>query len=62
MNATLGLEGLVPSALVFGDFPVISTKYETAKPRATALSPAAVSRTESSEISKILEKFEWIEF
>eukprot|EP00737_Agarophyton_chilense_P000247 gb/GEZJ01000282.1/.p1 GENE.gb/GEZJ01000282.1/~~gb/GEZJ01000282.1/.p1 ORF type:complete len:768 (+),score=79.54 gb/GEZJ01000282.1/:1785-4088(+) len=56
MNDTLGPEGLVPSALVFGEFPNITSKSETPTPRASALSRAAIAATAREEMSQIMER------
>ena len=54
MNDTLGPEGLVPSALVFGEFPKIQGSKPT--PRATLLSCRAVAETAGKEMEKHIAK------
>ena len=56
MNDTLGPEGLVPSALVFGEFPKLRTKGSKPTPRATLLSRKAVAETARKEMEKQITK------
>ena len=56
MNDTLGPEGLVPSALVPGEFPQIVTRSETAHPRATLESRAAVAAAARQEMEQQMAK------
>lgn len=51
MNDTLGPEGLVPSALVFGEFPQINTRSEPRADRST-LRRAEVANLARPEISE----------
>ena len=52
MNDTLGPEGLVPSALVFGEFPPVYTRSETPALRATILERAEIAHTARREMEK----------
>lgn len=52
INDTLGPDGLVPSALVFGEFPSAFTTSETPHPRATLESRAAVANLARREMEK----------
>ena len=56
MNDTLGPEGLVPSALVFGEFPQVVMRSETAHPRATLESRAAVATAARQEMEEQMAK------
>lgn len=52
MNDTLGLEGLVPSALVFGEYPQVHTRSEVPKVRVTHEERAALATTARKEMEK----------
>ena len=52
INDTLGPDGLVPSALVFGEFPSAFTTSETPHPRTTLESRAAVANMARREMEK----------
>ena len=54
MNDTLGPEGLVPSALVFGEFPPVHTNSESNVPRATLQERAAMASTARREMEKCM--------
>ena len=54
MNNTLGPEGLVPTALVFGEYPPVHTKSETPNPRGVLASRAEISNTARQEMEKIM--------
>ena len=56
MNDTLGPEGLVTSALVFGEFPKIRTQGSKPTPRATIVSRKAVAETARKEMEKHIAK------
>jgi len=52
MNNTLGPEGLVPSALVFGEFPSLRMLGEPMNPKATLESRAAVAQSARREMEQ----------
>ena len=52
MNDTLGPEGLVPSALVFGESPKVYTKSETPDERAVPAIRAKLAHTARSQMAK----------
>lgn len=54
MNDTLGPEGLVPSALVFGEFPRVFTKSETPSERLTLKERASIAQSARKEMGKIM--------
>ena len=54
MNDTLGPEGLVPTALVFGEYPPVHTKSETPSSRALLASRAEVANTARQEMEKVM--------
>ena len=54
MNDTLGPEGLVPTALVFGEYPPIHTKSETPTSRAVLASRAEIGNAARHEMEKIM--------
>lgn len=56
MNDTLGPEGFVPSALVFGEYPHVFTKSEVPHPRATAADRAEMVNAAREEVGKIMAK------
>lgn len=56
MNDTIGPEGYVSSALVFGEYPRIFTKSEIPTPRDTALSRAKMVNIARDEVSKIMAR------
>ena len=56
MTDTLGPEGLMPSALVFGEFPKIRTQGSKPTPRATLLSRKDVAETARKEMEKHVAK------
>ena len=56
MNDTLGPEGLVPSALVFGEFPPVFTRSEVPHPRATLESRAVVASAARKEMEQQMAK------
>lgn len=45
MNYTLGLEGLVPSALVFGKYPQVPTTGETVESRTESCSSDTAAKS-----------------
>ena len=54
LNDTLDPEGLVPSALVFGEFPPMFTKSESPAQRATLQDRASVAQSARKEMEKIM--------
>lgn len=50
MNNTLGLEGVVPSMLVFGEFPSLRTLHEAPTPRATLVARAQIANSARKEM------------
>ena len=50
INDTPGSEGFVPSALVFGDFPRVTTQSEASDKRPTLADRSAVAQTAREEI------------
>ncbi|PXF40714.1 hypothetical protein BWQ96_09547 [Gracilariopsis chorda] len=56
MNDTLGPEGLVPSALVFGEFAQIHTRSEPPDQRETVASRAKVASSARTEMQKHMAK------
>ena len=56
MNDTLGPEGLVPSAFVFGEFPKVFTPAEEPHPRATVESRAAIASRARREMEQHMAK------
>lgn len=50
MNDTLGPEGLVPSALVFGEFPKVHTRSEAPDQRASAANQAKIANAARFEM------------
>ena len=52
MNDTLGPEGLVPSALVFGEYPKAYTRSETPPPRSTLVERASIAKSARKEMEK----------
>lgn len=60
MNDNLCAEGLVPSALVLGEFHSISTRSEAPVKCATLEDRCVVSQTAPEEMVKFMGKHEWI--
>ena len=56
MNDSLGPEGLVPSALVFGEYPSVHTKSEVPSPRAALISRAEVANAARKEMEQIMAR------
>ena len=56
LNDTLGPEGLVPSALVSGEYPSAYTRSETPAPKATFLSRAQVANSALIEMEHQMAK------
>ena len=56
MNDTLGPEGLVPSALVFGEFPPAYTKTEVPKARPSLSLRAEIANTARKEMNEHMAK------
>ena len=54
MNDTLGPEGLVPSALVFGEYPQIRARSENATERPTTAQRGEVAEMARKEMSRIM--------
>ena len=54
LNDTLGPEGLVPSALVFGEFPPMFTNSESPAQRETLQDRASVAQSARKEMEKIM--------
>ena len=57
MSDTLGPEGLVPSALVFGEFSPVFTRSEMRHARATLESRAALVALAREEMEKHMANF-----
>ena len=53
MKDTLGPEGLVPSALVFAEYPRVFTKSETPNERDVFVSRAKVAKTARIEMENL---------
>lgn len=56
MNDTLGLEGLVPSALMFGEFPQVVRSATSPSPRSTLASSAQVAIAARKEMTQHMAK------
>ena len=56
MNDTLGPEGIVPSALVFGEYPQVFTESEDPLPRATLDERAKMAEEARAEMEEIMAK------
>ena len=52
MNDTLGPEGLVPSAPVFGEYPKAYTRSKTPPPRSTLVERASIAKSVRKEMEK----------
>ena len=56
MNDTLGPEGFVPSALVFGEYPEVHTKSETPRARLNLQQRSELATSAREECQKIMAK------
>ena len=56
MNDTLGPEGFVPSALVFGEYPEVHTESETPRGRLNLQQRSALATSAREECQKIMAK------
>ena len=56
MNDTLGPEGIVPSVLVFGEYPQAYSKSETRPNRPTSIERSKIAHTARMEMSKHMAK------
>lgn len=56
MNDTLGPEGLVPSALVFGEFPHLAPDYSPRSERSTLQQRSNMAHIARTEMSKIMDR------
>jgi len=54
MNDTLGPEGLVPSALVFGDYPKVTTRSENPSLKAELRSRAQMATVARKEMERLM--------